>query len=121
MGDFYEGSANEPEYSVTAYGVSAMTAEERIRLTTVFREVLEVILGSPSKVVDTQYDYNRVIDKYEGLPLPLTATGDEHLLVARWENAYNAASGAAFAALFGAADGVPEHAHFEINSETTEF
>ena len=121
MGEFYEGGANEAEYSVTAYGVSAMTAEERIRLTTVFREVLEVILGSPRKVVDAQYDYNRVIDKYAGLPIPLTATGDEHLLVSRWENAYSAAFGAAFAALFGVSDGVFEDAHFEITSERIDF
>lgn len=121
MVEFREDGGSEIEYAVTAYGVTSMPADERIRLTTVFREVLEAILGSPKKVVDAQYDFNRVIDKYAGLPLPITAMGDEHLIVSRWENAYNAAFGAAFAALFGALDNIPEDAHFEITSEKPEF
>jgi hypothetical protein len=111
-------NAGETCYSVTLYGATDATYSERYRLSMVFREVLERILGSAQEVIDFQYDYNRIVDKYEGTPLPLTATGDERLLVMRWENAYEAAFGAAFVAVYGALDRAPDEAHFEIQEES---
>lgn len=111
-------NVDEVGYSVTLYGATDLTFSERYRLSMVFREVLERILGSSQDVIDFQYNYNRIINKYEGTPLPLTVTSDERLFVTRWENAYEAASGAAFVAVFGSLDRVPEEAHFEIQEES---
>lgn len=108
----------EVSYSVTLYGATDLTFSERYRLSMVFREVLERIFGSSRDVIDFQCEYNRIINKYEGTPLPLTATGDERLLATRWENAYEAALGAAFVAVFGTLDKIPEEAHFEIQEES---
>ena len=104
-------------YSVTLYGTSNMTEGERIRLSNVFAEVMEAILGSAQQVIDAQYDYNRIVDKYVGTPLPLTATGDEKVLVERWENAYKASFDAAFVSVFGDLAAIPDEAHFEIQEE----
>jgi len=109
---------DEVSYSVTWYGATDLTFSERYRLAMVFREVLERILGSSRDVINFQGEYNRIINKYEGIPLPLTATGDESFLATRWENAYEAALGAAFVAVFGTLDNVPEEAHFEIQEES---
>ena len=109
---------DEVIFSVTLYGATDLTFSERYRLSMVFREVLERILGSAQDVIHFQCEYNRIINKYEGTPLPLSATGDERLLVTRWENAYEAALGAAFVAVFGTLDQAPEEAHFEIQEES---
>lgn len=108
----------EFEYSITLYGVTNLQESERCRLALVFSEVIESILGSAHTVINAQYDYNRIIHKYDASPLPLTATGDEKAIVQRWENAYEAAYCAAFAAIFGTVDGFAEEAHFEIQEET---
>lgn len=108
------GIANNSEYSVTLYGCSSFDQVCREKLAKVFSEVLDVVLTSSKSVVDAQYDYNRIVDKYEGTPLPVTATGDEKAIVERWENAYKAAFDAAFVAVFGDLQSIPEEAHFEI-------
>lgn len=107
-------TANKSEYSVTLYGCSSFDQISRENLAKVFGEVLDVVLASSKSVVDAQYDYNRIVDKYEGTPLPLTAAEDEKAIVERWENAYKAAFDAAFVAVFGDLQSIPEEAHFEI-------
>jgi len=104
-------------YSVTLYGGSSMVEEERVKLSKVFSEVMEAVLGSAGKVLETQYDYNHIVDKYFGTPLPDTATDDEKSIVQRWENAYKAAFDAAFVAVFGTLAFVPDEAHFEVQME----
>lgn len=107
----------EFDYSVTLYGVTSLQQSERFRLALVFCEVMESILGSAQAVIEAQYDYNRIIHKYDGSPLPLAGSGDEMLIVQRWESAYETAHCAAFAAIFGTVDGFAEEAHFEIQEE----
>lgn len=116
MHKFFRDS-KEYEYSVTLYDVTTLQQSERYRLTLVFCDVMESILGSTQTVIDAQYDYNRIIHKYDSSPLPLTATGDEKLVVQRCESAYEAAHCAAFAAIFGTVDGFADEAHFEIQEE----
>jgi hypothetical protein len=111
------GDADDAQYSVTLYGSSGLTAQERATLCKVFAEVMESILGSSRQVLETQYDYNRIANKYFGTPLPLSAGGDEVALVHRWENGYRAACDAAFVAVFGDLSFVSEETHFEIQAE----
>jgi len=108
---------DDAQYSVTLYGCSSMNADERATLCKVFAEVMESILGSPKQLLETQYDYNRIANKYFGTPLPLSAGGDEVALVHRWENAYRAACDAAFVAVFGDLCFENEDTHFEIQAE----
>lgn len=108
---------DDAKYSVTLYGCSIANAEERATLCKVFAEVMESILGSPKQLLETQYDYNRIANKYFGTPLPLSAGGDEVALVHRWENAYRAACDAAFVAVFGDLLLIHEDIYFEIQAE----
>lgn len=117
MGKFAAFAPRGDVYSVTLYGASNMTEEERVKLSNTFAEVMEAILGSAQQVIDVQYDYNRIVDKYFGTPLPITATGDERSLVERWENAYRASFDAAFVSVFGDLSAIPDEAHFEIQEE----
>lgn len=118
MGKFVKSDIQGAVYSVTLYGLSDMVEEERVRLSKVFCEVMEAILGSAQQVIEVQYDYNRIADKYCGTSLPITATGDEKGLVLRWENAYQASFDAAFVSVFGDLSLIPDEAHFEIKEET---
>jgi hypothetical protein len=108
---------DDAQYSVTLYGSSDFNAEERATLCKVFAEVMESVLGSPKQLLETQYDYNRIANKYYGTPLPLSAGGDEVALVHRFENAYRAACDAAFVAVFGDLSFINEDIHFEIQAE----
>lgn len=108
---------DDAQYSVTLYGCSSMTAEERATLCKVFAEVMESVLGSPKQLLETQYDYNRIANKYYGTPLPLSAGGDEVALVHRFENAYRAACDAAFVAVYGDLSFINEDTNFEIQAE----
>lgn len=94
-----------------------MLEEERVKLSQVFSEVMEAILGSAQQVVEVQYDYNRIVDKYFGIPLPITASGDEKSLVDRWENTYKASFDATFVPVYGDLSAIPDEAHFEIQEE----
>ena len=117
MGKLAACASQGAVYSVTLYGISNMLEEERVKLSQVFSEVMEAILGSAQQVIEVQCDYNRIVDKYVGTPLPITATGDEKCLVERWENAYKASVDAAFVSVFGDLSAIPDEAHFEIQAE----
>lgn len=111
------GDMTAAQYSVTLYGCSGFTEDERSTLCKVFTEVMESVLGSARQVVETQYDYNRIVNKYFGTPLPLSAGGDEVALVERWEDAYQSSCDAAFASVFGDVSFVTDETHFEILAE----
>jgi hypothetical protein len=117
MGKSLVGDIVDAHYSVTLYGCSSMTEEQRVALCKIFSEVMESVLGSAKLVVETQYEYNRVVNQYFGTPLPLTASGDEIELVQRWEDAYQSSCDAAFASVFGDLSFVSDETHFEIQAE----
>ena len=117
MNKFSADDVAEAFYAVTLYGCSGLAQNERETLCRVFGEVMEAVLGSAEQLLALQYDYNRIVDKYFGTPLPNTASGDESALVLRWENAYRAASDAAFVAVFGDLSSISDETHFEIQPE----
>ena len=94
-----------------------MNAEERATLCKVFAEVMESILCSPKRQMETQYDNNPIAKKYIWTPIPHSARRDEVAQVHRWENAYRAACDAAFVAVFGDLSFINEDIHFEIQAE----
>lgn len=108
--------ADATDLSVTLYGCCDIAADERYRLARVFCEVLEAVLGSTEQVVALQAAYNRIINQFSEMSLPLTVMGEEAVIIDRWSSAYQAAFDSAFVAVFGHLHAIPEGAHFEIDS-----
>lgn len=99
------------EYDVTVFHCTDLTEIEIKILIRRFRRELEERLGIPARILEIQYDYNRIIDKYAETPLPFSASQDEHNLVRLWESAYEAALESAFNGFRRP----PEDAYFHVH------
>ena len=72
---------------------------------------MNAIFETPQRVVEMQRDYNYLLNRYDGSPLPSSASDDDRQLVDNWESAYAAATAAAFVGW----EIIPGAACFEID------
>jgi hypothetical protein len=99
------------DYTVTVFNCTDFTELEIKVLIRKFRRELGIRLGIPKRILEIQYDYNRLADKYGGTPLPSSASLEERLIVEQWEGAYEAALHIAFKGIRPP----PEDAYFAVH------
>ena len=99
------------DYEVTLFHCTCIPTAQRQKAAEVFRKTMNAIFETPQRVVEMQRDYNYLLNRYDGSPLPSSASDDDRQLVDNWESAYAAATAAAFVGW----EIIPGAACFEID------
>ena len=111
MNQIEENAQSCMDYDVTLFHCTCVATDDRRKAVEVFRKTMNAIFETPLQVVEMQRDYNFLLNRHDGAPLPSSASEDDQRLVETWESAYAAATAAAFVG-WGV---IPGAAHFEID------